>query len=122
MNEWLKKSWKFITGIVLGILSIISFNKLGLFRKSKSGDEFDEQHVDELRQSVESSIEQVSDIRDTDSDVRESVRNTIEQVEEIRDNDTSIRATSEELGNSIQRVQDLIKAERERIRKSEELE
>lgn len=119
MYEIIKKTWKFIVGFVLGFISIISFNRIRFSGQSQFRDNNSGKDLEQLGQSVESTVKQVSDIRESDSDINETIQSTNKTINELRTNNTDIETTSEQIGDSIQRIKQIIDSERKRVANSE---
>ena len=122
MNDWFKKNWKYLTAFLSGVLAIIGFNRIRLPKQSKSGTEYNGTNVEQLRQSVGNTEQQVDSIRQSNSELGEQISETRNTVGELRTDSEGIETTSEQLGNSINRLQKLIDKERRRVKESENLE
>ncbi len=119
MYEIIKKTWKFIVGFILGFISIISFNRIRLSGQSQLRDNNSRKDLEQLGQSIESTVKQVSNIRESDSNINKTIDSTNTTIKELRANNSNIETSSKQLGNSIQRLKQLIDSERKRIENSE---
>jgi septal ring factor EnvC (AmiA/AmiB activator) len=122
MNEWFKKNWKYLTAFLSGIVALIGFNRIRLPKQSQSGNEYDGNNVEQLRDTVGNTEQQVESIRQSNAELTNSISETRDTVSELRADSGDINSTSRELGNSISRIQSLIDEERKRITELEKLE
>ena len=123
IKEFVKKYWRYIATFFAGIVSAVFLyfkSTDGLPKRSKSGTDELDRTLEELGDRIDDTGRQVSDTRDENRDALHEVGEQRQALDDIRDGHTELTDISSDIGKSIQRLQDLVEAERRRIEKDED--
>jgi len=118
-KAFFKKNWLAITAFIAGVIASAGFILSQFSGKPISRSDDIRDTLDELGDGITKTGQQIREIRDNNTDAINTVNQQREQIDDIRDGHSSIEHSSQEIGNSIQRLKQLIEAERNRVKESE---
>lgn len=114
-EKWYKKIWLWILAIGAGIIAFVRLKRTRISGQSRDGIERIGEGVERVGDSVTRTSQSISELTDTVSDVDDTAQRIADTSEKL--SSTSDRATelNNQATNSVARIRDLIRAERQRL-------
>lgn len=119
IKEFFKKYWHIIASFIAGISASVFYFLRISGRSGNRNPDFGNE-LEKLTVGLERTEDGLSALTDNNEQARELTAEQRETLTDIGNRHTDIEDTSAEIGNSLQRIKQLIEAERERIENTED--
>jgi uncharacterized protein (DUF342 family) len=119
IKAFLKKYWHIIASFIAGISASVFYFLRISGRSGNRNPDFGNE-LEQLTVGLEGAEDGLSELTDNNEQARNLTAEQRETLTDIGNRHTNIEDTSAEIGNSIQRIKQLIEAERERIENTED--
>jgi methyl-accepting chemotaxis protein len=119
IKEFFKKYWHIIASFIAGISASVFYFLRISGRSGNRNPDFGNE-LEHLTVGLEGAEDGLSELADNNEQARELTAKQRETLTDIGNRYTDIEDTSAEIGNSIQRIKQLIEAERKRVESTED--